>query len=868
MSSHRLSSSASSIVAMYLVWSNALFNISAVNAADGSKSSIIAAAEQKHNKLLLSAINDNRQLQSDNSLLQLTDEQFEQCKTDMFIADVNSDGEIDKNEFLRFLSLNSEHYGYRWGFAGGQIALGDLPLEFPMLFHSTACMCAYNQPAGTVDFDCCAGDNEHVIVYPTDDMTAEQEAYTNLFCTEALNSYSATFMPSKSPTGSSSIVTPPPVTMTTMSPTDADVITTSSPTQPPVTPSPIPDGTTMSPTSVSPTSTSPTSSPISTATSSPTMSPSLKPSTSSPTNSPISSIISVGIQYGISSNCGMTAFDVMNGSYGITIKEGLIDATEVVVVDILNTTYPREVFSTSENDDANDILLPTMPPTDGMTSVPEEGMMIEGPSDPPTSTASDPFLPPTPVETTETGNETDTFPTMSPNLIEETNDPFMPPTPNMDMVENSMSAGHSKDPKNTMNGVRIRVDGLPSGSNRQLVMMNTIGGRSKQQHTLQKKQQQQREQDARRSLVYYTPLNPVVITDVEDVLDQACPEGINCMRVVSTIYVTLEEGDDAAEISETIRNGFQDSLQDASFFQAIPADTVFCPPDPSASPISVPGTTSEPTSSPSLGKVISSPPSLSPVDMPSSLPPTTMSPIATTGSPTQAGMTLSPVISTLSPVVSEGTSSPTLPPIAEIPGSSPPSTFYEWPTYSPTVTAYPSPSLTWPPTTGNETVSSSSPTLSEGTLSPIAATTVSPTLSPVTSEGTLSPISVTGNPTVSLSPISSGGTPSPSVGNVTTTSPTTLSSSLSPSTGTASPDGGSKTTISPTTILSSTSPSSSGTLPPVSDIETSSPTIGDSSNETTTTSPTTLSVSPSTSDTLAPTISNETASTMPTSTSS
>ena len=203
MRSHRSSSSAtSSIVAIYLVWSNALFNIAGINAvvdtiiSTPSKSSIIAAAEQKHNKLLLSR-NDNRQLQtSDNvNLLQLTDEQFEQCKTDMFIADFNSDVEIDKNEYLRFLSLNSEHYGYRWGFAGGQIALGDLPLEFPMLFHSTACMCAYNQPAGTVDFDCCAGDNEHVIVYPTDDMTAEQEAYTNLFCSEALNSYSATFMP-------------------------------------------------------------------------------------------------------------------------------------------------------------------------------------------------------------------------------------------------------------------------------------------------------------------------------------------------------------------------------------------------------------------------------------------------------------------------------------------------------------------------------------------------------------------------------------------------------------------------------------------------------------------------------------------------
>ena len=46
-----------------------------------------------------------------------------------------------------------------------------------------------------------------------------------------------------------------------------------------------------------------------------------------------------------------------------------------------------------------------------------------------------------------------------------------------------------------------------------------------------------------RSLVYYTNLNPIIITDVEDVVDDNCPDGVICMKVKSTILVTLEEGD-------------------------------------------------------------------------------------------------------------------------------------------------------------------------------------------------------------------------------------------------------------------------------------------------------------------------------------
>ncbi len=69
-----------------------------------------------------------------------------------------------------------------------------------------------------------------------------------------------------------------------------------------------------------------------------------------------------------------------------------------------------------------------------------------------------------------------------------------------------------------------------------------------------------------RSLVYYTQTNPVVIADVEDVLD-LCPSGYTCMRITTIVTVTLEEGDDPAEVEEVIRIGFEESIQDASFFE-------------------------------------------------------------------------------------------------------------------------------------------------------------------------------------------------------------------------------------------------------------------------------------------------------------
>ena len=109
----------------------------------------------------------------------------------------------------------------------------------------------------------------------------------------------------------------------------------------------------------------------------------------------------------------------------------------------------------------------------------------------------------------------------------------------------------------------------------------------------------------RRSLVYYTAGDPVVISDMVDVPCNL--PGANCIRVESVVYLQLEEGDDAADIRRVVEDGLQESIDTGSFFnvsaavraasllgaatsppthemfvdsareQGMPADTVFCP---------------------------------------------------------------------------------------------------------------------------------------------------------------------------------------------------------------------------------------------------------------------------------------------------
>lgn len=657
-----------SLAAFYLAWG---FMLIVISVSAVPYSSIIDATNDKYNLL------HSRQLESSSSNPPLTMEQFDLCLTDIKLADANLNSQLDRSEYILFLSLNSANYGYSWGDASEQFTLDTLPLEFVMLFHSTACICAYEQDSASADFGCCMGTNEHVVVYDAtgSNMTEAQVAYTRIFCSEAYYSYSVTVSPTKSPVD---MTIPPTLSpaVSTILPTDvapgtspptptmtSPVVPTSAApgaTTPPTTivtdivtsPAPIPRGsivptilpvptalTTPPPVSVSP-STSTTLSPISTSITNAPLSTSISMSPTASFN-----ILRIVIEYGISSDCGMTADDVINNNYGITIKDGLITATEVVLVDILNSTYPREDAQNSTDGVVE--TLPTMPPV--------------------ADSESDPFLPP--------AVDSDNM-SMPPTTVPESN-PFLPPA----------AGGATKKSLKTLKNVRIRVKGLPSGPlkvvddngdlpnrRRGLAMLDA----SQSQHQLLLK-------NGQRSLVYYTELNPIIITDVEDVLVEACQQGFVCMKVMSTVSVTLEEGDVADEVEAVIRDGFQKSIDDASFFNSMPIETIVCPPLGTA-PTTVPVNTSEPTA-PHSEKTQSPIRTTAPIPMTPSatpLPFTTTS----TGSPLSGSvlpLTPPPMASTVPPTFSMdlslsmpdlGTSSPspvavlsTPSPIATVPGS-------------------------------------------------------------------------------------------------------------------------------------------------------------------------------------------------------
>ena len=84
------------------------------------------------------------------------------------------------------------------------------------------------------------------------------------------------------------------------------------------------------------------------------------------------------------------------------------------------------------------------------------------------------------------------------------------------------------------------------------------------------------EQHHGRNLVYYTDQYPVTIDRILDI-ETGCAPGANCLLVISSITVILEDGDDPDAVNGAIVSGLQDSFEDGTFFAAIPEDTVICP---------------------------------------------------------------------------------------------------------------------------------------------------------------------------------------------------------------------------------------------------------------------------------------------------
>lgn len=77
--------------------------------------------------------------------------------------------------------------------------------------------------------------------------------------------------------------------------------------------------------------------------------------------------------------------------------------------------------------------------------------------------------------------------------------------------------------------------------------------------------------------VFYTPDHPVRIDSILDNPGPSCPDVSNCLLIISSITVVLEEGDDEIEVEDAILDGFTASFLDGRFFDAIPEDTIICP---------------------------------------------------------------------------------------------------------------------------------------------------------------------------------------------------------------------------------------------------------------------------------------------------
>jgi hypothetical protein len=136
-----------STATFYIAWVFILLlkNVSAVSFPD---SFFTEATKGKLNLLR------SRHLQSSSSNPPLSLDQFDLCLARLNFADSNADSRLNNVENIMFLSMNSAHYGYAWGDASNLFSLSELPLEFAVLFHSTACMCAYEQDSASVDFGC------------------------------------------------------------------------------------------------------------------------------------------------------------------------------------------------------------------------------------------------------------------------------------------------------------------------------------------------------------------------------------------------------------------------------------------------------------------------------------------------------------------------------------------------------------------------------------------------------------------------------------------------------------------------------------------------------------------------------------------
>ena len=126
---------------------------------------------------------------------------FQQCKTQLTLADANMDGQLAPNEFVTFLDL----------FSQGDINVIEfqhVPLRIMIIYHWIACTCSTEPGA---DQDCCVGNRTHVNL--TFDNKADGDVYLFIFCSQIEDSIIDVLKSSESPSQSPSSNTRMPSVM-------------------------------------------------------------------------------------------------------------------------------------------------------------------------------------------------------------------------------------------------------------------------------------------------------------------------------------------------------------------------------------------------------------------------------------------------------------------------------------------------------------------------------------------------------------------------------------------------------------------------------------------------------------------------------
>ena len=80
----------------------------------------------------------------------------------------------------------------------------------------------------------------------------------------------------------------------------------------------------------------------------------------------------------------------------------------------------------------------------------------------------------------------------------------------------------------------------------------------------------------RRVLAIYSEEFPVTIDNIIDI-EESCDDGSSCQLIISSLYVVLDDGDDADEVNSAVSKNVLGHINDGTFATEIPSDTVVCP---------------------------------------------------------------------------------------------------------------------------------------------------------------------------------------------------------------------------------------------------------------------------------------------------